>query len=382
MSDNTVHQFLGSLGNAHSAQVATDGQRRDAMHQRPERPGHLAGILSRDDPGLLAPGDRVEQVPERLLSGHRKALLGLQRRPKHHLIVIGMGDGPPHVGAAELGHPCLRIRHAIGCRGQLGVQVKESLFGDGGQQLGLVGEVPVRRRGTDPGAARRLREGEPFRPLLGHQRQRRAGERALEITVVIALPPAHARPLHSHVDDINIKVYVNDIHIGDQGDDMTNLLDTTSTLAGTRDRERTADLLGQALAQGYLQIDEYDRRLQAAFQTQTDHDLRELLADLPVDRIRRHDPRRRAARVAAARRGVRAHLAAYLAMVVVVLTVWAAVALTTDATYFWPIWPILGAGIGLVSHAVSIPRLKQSRWQPALSAVLAPGLCANRNHIR
>jgi hypothetical protein len=49
-----------------------------------------------------------------------------------------------------------------------------------------------------------------------------------------------------------------------------------------------------------------------------------------------------------------------------VLTVWASVALTTDATYFWPIWPILGAGIGLVSHAVSIPRLKQSRWQSML----------------
>lgn len=163
---------------------------------------------------------------------------------------------------------------------------------------------------------------------------------------------------------------------------MTNLLETTSTLAGTRDREKTADLLGQALAQGYLQIDEYDRRLQAAFQKQTDHELRELLADLPLDRIRRHDPRRRAARVAAARRGVRVHLAAYLAMVVIVLTVWAAVALTTDATYFWPIWPILGAGIGLASHAVSIPRLKQSRWQPALTAVLAPVSCANRYHIR
>lgn len=382
MRHNAVDQFVGSLGDADSLQVPADRKRRDAVHQRPERPGHLAGILSRDDPGLLAPGDRVEQVPERLLAGYRKALLSLQRRPEHHLIVIGMGDGPPHVGPPELRHPFLRIRHAIGRRGQLGVQVTESLFGDRGQQLGLVGEVPVRRRGADPGAARRLREGEPFRPLLGHQRQRRAGERALEITVVIALPPAHGRPLHSHVDDINIKVYVNDIHIGDQGDDMTNLLDTTSTLAGTRDRERTADLLGQALAQGYLQIDEYDRRLQAAFQTQTDHELRELLADLPVDRIRRHDPRRRAARVAAARRGVRAHLAAYLAMVVIVLTVWAAVALTADATYFWPIWPILGAGIGLASHAVSIPRLKQSRWQPALSAALAPGSCANRYHIR
>lgn len=140
---------------------------------------------------------------------------------------------------------------------------------------------------------------------------------------------------------------------------MTQLLDTTSTLAGTRDREKTADLLGQALAQGYLQMDQYEHRLQAVFQTRTAHELHQLLADLPLDRIRRHDPRRRAARIAAARRGLRAHFWAYLAMAAIVLTVWAAVAATTDATYFWPIWPILGAGIGLVSHAVSIPRIKQ-----------------------
>ncbi|RAU92280.1 hypothetical protein DQP58_18855 [Mycobacterium colombiense] len=142
---------------------------------------------------------------------------------------------------------------------------------------------------------------------------------------------------------------------------MSNLLDTTSTLAGTHDREKTADLLGQALAQGYLQVDEYDQRLQTVFQTHTAQDLRDLVTDLPLDRIRRHDPRRRAARIAAARRGVQAHLYAYLAMCAIVLTVWAAVALTTDATYFWPIWPILGAGIGFVSHAASIPHGKQSR---------------------
>ena len=142
---------------------------------------------------------------------------------------------------------------------------------------------------------------------------------------------------------------------------MSNLLETSSTLAGTRDREKTADLLGQALAQGYLQVDEYDQRLQTAFQTHTAQELHDLLADLPLDRIRRHDARRRAARLAAARRGLRAHLYAYLAMVVIVLTVWTAVAMTTDATYFWPIWPILGAGIGLVSHALSVPRGRQSR---------------------
>ncbi|OBB83773.1 hypothetical protein A5781_09405 [Mycobacterium sp. 852002-30065_SCH5024008] len=124
--------------------------------------------------------------------------------------------------------------------------------------------------------------------------------------------------------------------------------------AGDRDRERAVERLGQAFAQGYLQLDEYEQRVQAVFGMHTAEELTQLLADLPLERIRRADPRRRAARVEAARSGVRIHLAAYLAMTVIVLTVWAAVAATTGATYFWPIWPILGAGIGLVSHALGI----------------------------
>ena len=60
------------------------------------------------------------------------------------------------------------------------------------------------------------------------------------------------------------------------------------------------------------------------------------------------------ARRAAARRGVQIHLAGYLAMVVIVLTVWLAVGLTAGAWYFWPVWPILGAGIGVLGHALPI----------------------------
>jgi DUF1707 SHOCT-like domain/2TM domain len=135
---------------------------------------------------------------------------------------------------------------------------------------------------------------------------------------------------------------------------MTATATNPSDRAGDRDRQKTAARLGQALAQGYLQINEYDQRVQAAFQTQTTGELRELLADLPVERIRRADPRRRAARVAAARIGVRIHLGAYVAMTIVVLTIWAAVAVTTDASYFWPIWPILGGAIGLISHALAV----------------------------
>jgi hypothetical protein len=125
-----------------------------------------------------------------------------------------------------------------------------------------------------------------------------------------------------------------------------------TVLAGDRDRERTATLLGLALAQGYLEMDEYERRLSTAFAAQTNGDLRAVTADLPVDALRRNDPARHAARRAAARKSVHVHLAAYVAMVVIVLVVWLSVGLSTGAWYFWPVWPILGAGIGVLSHAI------------------------------
>ena len=135
---------------------------------------------------------------------------------------------------------------------------------------------------------------------------------------------------------------------------MTPSQPSTVVRVGDRDRENTATLLGQALAEGYIDMPEYERRLQSAFAAQTANELRLLMADLPVAALRRSDPRRRAARQAAARMSVRLHLAAYLTMVVVVLAVWLAVGLSAGAWYFWPVWPILGAGIGLIGHAVPV----------------------------
>ena len=130
--------------------------------------------------------------------------------------------------------------------------------------------------------------------------------------------------------------------------------------AGDRDRERTAALLGQALAQGYLSMGDYDDRLQRTFAAGTTNGLRALTADLPVATLRRNDPRRRAARNAAARRSVQIHLGAYLAMAVIVLTVWFIVGMTAGAWYFWPIWPMLGGGIGVLAHAVPVHRYARS----------------------
>lgn len=131
---------------------------------------------------------------------------------------------------------------------------------------------------------------------------------------------------------------------------------TTTHRAGDIDRQRTAARLGQALAQGYLALPEYELRVQQAFQTQTTGELGELVADLPLARIRRADPRRRAAKAAAARTSVRIHVAAFLAVNAIVLATWAA----TGVTYFWPIWPILGTAIGLVSHALAVRPLTKN----------------------
>jgi fatty acid desaturase len=133
---------------------------------------------------------------------------------------------------------------------------------------------------------------------------------------------------------------------------------------GDREREKVITSLGQAFTQGYLSIPEYETRLSQALEAQTAGALNQVLSDLPVTRIARGDPRRRAARVAAARRSVQIHLAAYLAASLLMIGIWLALAVTVGDWYFWPIWPILGGGIGVISHAVPVRSCARSRRDP------------------
>ena len=101
------------------------------------------------------------------------------------------------------------------------MQLDKPLFGDGGEQVRLVGEVPVGGSRADARAPRRLSQGEAFRSTLGHQRERRAGQRPFEVAVVIAVAAGRrgtGRLLLSHVDDINITRYVKAIHIAWKGE--------------------------------------------------------------------------------------------------------------------------------------------------------------------
>jgi hypothetical protein len=123
---------------------------------------------------------------------------------------------------------------------------------------------------------------------------------------------------------------------------------------GDREREKVLTRLGQAFTQGYLSIPEYETRLDRALEAETAGALNQPLSDLPVKRIARSDPRRRAARAAAARRGVKIHLSAYVTASLLMIAIWLALTIVVGAGYFWPVWPILGGGIGIVSHAAAI----------------------------
>lgn len=124
--------------------------------------------------------------------------------------------------------------------------------------------------------------------------------------------------------------------------------------AGDPEREKTADDLGQALSQGYLTMTEYEDRLHRTFGAATTDDLHRLVADLPVAQLRRNDPRRRAAQLRAAQLSVRIHVGVYLAVSILMIGIWSAVGLTGGGWYFWPVWPIMGWGIGVASHAIPI----------------------------
>lgn len=132
---------------------------------------------------------------------------------------------------------------------------------------------------------------------------------------------------------------------------------TTAQRVTDLDRRRTTSCLTQALAQGYLQFDEYDLRVQLVFRAQTPEELRNLLSDLPVDRIRRGDPGRQVARIDAARHRFRVQLSVLVGILSTLLVIWSAVTATTDTLYFWP---VLGAAVGYFIHAMAVPQPRKA----------------------
>jgi len=62
------------------------------------------------------------------------------------------------------------------------------------------------------------------------------------------------------------------------------------------------------------------------------------------------DERQQAIRRIKAKRGFWTHFAIYLAVNALLVVIWA----VTSPGYFWPIWPILGWGIGIAANAAGV----------------------------
>jgi Domain of unknown function (DUF1707)/2TM domain len=110
---------------------------------------------------------------------------------------------------------------------------------------------------------------------------------------------------------------------------------------GDAERDRVIDQLADHHAAGRLTLQEFEERMAAASAARTGADLAVLTADLPSPATAR-SPRRPAARPIHLDPGVRT----YLAVMALLWLVW----LVTGAGYPWPVWPMLGWGIGVAGH--------------------------------
>lgn len=116
----------------------------------------------------------------------------------------------------------------------------------------------------------------------------------------------------------------------------------TELLASDGDRERIAGRLQAAAGEGRLTPAELEQRLETAFSARTEAELEPLVADLPAARVSAPPAERRERR-----RWDTDHVRAYLGVMVMLVAIWA----LTGAGYFWPIWPMLGWGIGVLADS-------------------------------
>src|SRR3954470_2532459 len=139
-----------------------------------------------------------------------------------------------------------------------------------------------------------------------------------------------------------------------------NSVPRTSLRASDADRERVAGLLRHHYGAGRLSDEDLAERVEAAYGARTVSELEALSADLPSTAARR--TRRRGG----LETSVRIHATVYIVVNVMLIGIWAA----SGGGYFWPVWSLLGWGIGLGCHAA--PLLARRRHRPSLSAPPAP----------
>jgi Domain of unknown function (DUF1707)/2TM domain len=135
--------------------------------------------------------------------------------------------------------------------------------------------------------------------------------------------------------------------------DPTAPTSTGHLRVGDAERESVASRLADHHAAGRLTFEELDERLAATWSARTRAELADILIDLPTAPPPPTPPVRQP--VSAAVSGWRTHLVSYLAVIAGLWLIWA----LTGSGYPWPIWPMLGWGLGLLGH-----RVQETRCSP------------------
>jgi hypothetical protein len=156
------------------------------------------------------------------------------------------------------------------------------------------------------------------------------------------------------------------------------------------DRERVIAILREQVGEGRLDLDEFGTRLSEAYQAQSVAELNHSLRELPVPRlstgistpgglVENGDERgRRAGAAGATTRGANAdrqrhehphprpgpgggervaraawgaHLGSYLSVNAMLIVIW--LIFGGPSSFFWPMFPIMGWGIGLAAHGMA-----------------------------
>jgi len=127
--------------------------------------------------------------------------------------------------------------------------------------------------------------------------------------------------------------------------------------ASDAEREEIVTALRDHGGSGRLGLDELDERTERAYCARTRGELVALLRDLPpAPRAAVRVPRNRPNDLGEA-------LRAYVLVNVLLVVIWAA----TGAEYFWPMWVILGWGIGLVPGVVAATARRGRPKRPTLT---------------